>query len=209
MKQNAKQLLKRIKQNLKSVFFQKKRQPEPEQQIVGEEENNCYISRFREIIEFILKKRKIPYHSFAPILLDGGDAEQALLAAKLLGPDLNRLIILTNRPAYFAGYTDTMYEEHGLIVEVFPKDPQKMAELFAGASGCNMILDFEKTKERKEAVKFGKLIYLPIYKKRWESAGNLDIAVPIGYNTMIVRVSETVKTQPYLDKFEKAFYEKE
>ena len=209
MRQNPKQIISCLKQYFKHLFFQKKPQAEVLTHTDEEEESNCYIPLIREIIEFILKKRSISYHDFAPVLLDGGDAEPVLLAAKLLGPDLNRLIILTDRPAYFTDSTDNMYEEHGLIAEVFPKDPQKMAELFAGASGGTVILDFEKTRERTGAIKFGKLIYLPIYKKKWESAGNLDIAVPIGYNTMIVRVSETVKKQPYLDKFEKAFYENE
>ena len=209
MRQNPKQIISCLKQYFKHLFFQKKPRAEVLADADEEEESNSYIPLIREIMEFILNKRSISYRDFAPVLLDGGDAEAVLLAANLLGPDLNRLTILTDRPAYFTSYTDTMYEEHGLIVEVFPKTLQKMTEFFAGASSGTVILDFEKTRERTGTVKFGKLIYLPIYKKRWESAGNLDIAVPIGYNTMIVRVSETVKTQPYLDKFENAFYENE
>lgn len=174
-----------------------------------EEEGNPYLPRLREIIEIILKRRNIPYEQFAPVLIDGGDVQNTLLAAELLGRDLNRLTILTDRPAYFSVYTDNMYEEYGLIVEIFPKEPHKIAELCTESADANVILDLEEKKEQRNEIKFGRKIYIPVFKKRWERAGNLDIAVPIGYNTMIVRVSETVKEQPHLDKFEKAFYEKE
>ena len=46
-------------------------------------------------------------------------------------------------------------------------------------------------------------------KKALEDAGNLDITVPIGYNTVIVKNIKTVHKQPCYDKFEQAFYENE
>lgn len=170
---------------------------------------NPYIPQIREVMEQVLKSRRISYGQFAPVVIDGGDAEKTLLAAELLAQDLNKLTLLTDRPAYFEEYTDNMYEEQGLIVELLPKDADKIAGLATDAMQGNVILDFEEPEERSVNIKFGKKVYIPIYKKRWESAGNLDIAVPIGYNTLIVRVSETAKKQPFLDKFERAFYENE
>ena len=112
----------------------------------GSEEGNPYLPQIREIMEQILKKRKIPY----------GQAKLAALSGELQG---------------------------------------------------NVILDFEKPGDRGAEIKFGGKIYIPIFKRRWEAAKNLDIAVPIGYNTVTVKGCETVDKQPYRDKFEKAFYE--
>ena len=198
-----------IKKQFGQLFLQWRRQTETETAVPEEEEGNRYLPRIREIMEIILKRRSIPYEQFAPVLIDGGDVQNTLLVAELLSRDLNRLIILTDRPAYFKEYTDNMYEEYGLLAEVSPKEPQKIAELCADSADTNVILDLEEPGERKDEIKFGRKIYIPVFKKRWESTGNLDIAVPIGYNTVIARVSETAKEQPYPDKFEKAFYENE
>ena len=165
--------------------------------------------RTRQQEEELPQERRIPYNRFVPVLIDGKDSKHALMTAELLGRDLNRIVILTDNPAYFEDYADNMYEEQGLIAEILRKEPQKIAALSSEEVFGNVILDFEEKGERASDIKFGKKIYIPVFKRKWERAGNLDIAVPIGYNTMIVRVSETVKTQPYLDKFEKAFYENE
>ena len=155
----------------------------------GSEEGNPYLPQIREIMEQILKKRKIPYGQFSPIVIDGADSKETLMAVELLGKDLNRLLLLTDRPAYFEGRA-------------------KLAALSGELQG-NVILDFEKPGDRGAEIKFGGKIYIPIFKRRWEAAKNLDIAVPIGYNTVTVKGCETVDKQPYRDKFEKAFYENE
>ncbi len=162
------------------LFFRSEQQKE--EQVLQEEEGyeNPYLGQLRRIMEQILEQKKISYGQFAPVFLDGADSQYALWAANLLGRDLNRLTILTEHPAYF---------------ERFGK-------------GC-VILDFEKPGEGFGRILFEKKLYIPVFKKRWESAGNLDIAVPIGYNTMIVRGSEEEETQLYFDKFERAFYENE
>ena len=174
---------------------------------VEEEEGNPYLMQLREIMEYILNEKKIFYENFAPIIIDWSDSESTLLAAELLSPDLNRLVIVTDQPAYFERYADNMYEEQGLIVEIFPKSRQKLAELSEDTLAGNVILDFEEKEKRFPAVPFGGKLYIPIWKKPWESSGNLDIAVPIGYNTMIVRGIKTTKKQPCFDKFERAFYD--
>lgn len=191
------------------LFFRSGQQKE--EQVLQEEEGyeNPYLGQLRRIIEQILEQKKIPYGQFAPVFLDGNDSQYALWAADLLGRDLNRLTILTEHPAYFERFADNMYEEHGLIAEVFFKERRKLTEIISdGGKGC-VILDFEKPGEGFGRIRFEKKLYIPVFKKRWESAGNLDIAVPIGYNTMIVRGSEEEETQLYFDKFERAFYENE
>lgn len=178
---------------------------EPEEEKGG----NPYLPQIREIIEFILKKKNIPYEQFVPVIIDGEDSEHALAAIQLLSRDLNRLILLTDYPAYFENISERLYEEQGLIAEIFPKTVGKTAALQYDETLGNVILDFEEPKERTEDIKFGHKIYIPVFKKAWESAGNLDIAVPIGYNTVIVKDIKTVHKQPCLDRFEQAFYENE
>ena len=174
-----------------------------------EEENNPYLPQLKQIIRQVLKQKGIPYEQFSPILIDGGDSKDTLMAAKLLGGDLNRLAIVTDRPAYFEEYADSMYEEQGLITEIFCKDPLRMERLSWEENCGNVILDFEKKRDRSSLIKFGGKLYIPIFKRRWEEAGNLDIAVPIGYNIVTVRRSKEAEKNACLDKFERAFYENE
>ena len=191
------------------LFFRSEQQKE--EQVLQEEEGyeNPYLGQLRRIMEQILEQKKISYGQFAPVFLDGADSQYALWAANLLGRDLNRLTILTEHPAYFERFEDNMYEEHGMIAEVFFKERRKLTEIISDAGKGCVILDFEKPGEGFGRILFEKKLYIPVFKKRWESAGNLDIAVPIGYNTMIVRGSEEEETQLYFDKFERAFYENE
>ena len=108
------------------LFFRSGQQKE--EQVLQEEEGyeNPYLGQLRRIIEQILEQKKIPYGQFAPVFLDGNDSQYALWAADLLGRDLNRLTILTEHPAYFERFADNMYEEHGLIAEVFFKERRKL-----------------------------------------------------------------------------------
>lgn len=191
------------------MIFYRTRQQEEELPQENEEDKNPYLFQIREILEQILDKRRIPYNRFVPVLIDGKDSKHALMTAELLGRDLNRIVILTDNPAYFEDYADNMYEEQGLIAEILRKEPQKIAALSSEEVFGNVILDFEEKGERASDIKFGKKIYIPVFKRKWERAGNLDIAVPIGYNTMTVRESKMVEEQYYPDKFERAFYENE
>lgn len=174
-----------------------------------EERENPYLPHIREIIEQILEKKKIAYETFVPIIIDGENAEVTLEAMTHLGRDLNRLILLTSHPAYFTQYRDNMYEEQGLIIEIYPKTYRKISGLSHREMVGNVILDFEQSTERSQDIKFGSKIYIPIFKKTWESRGNLDIAVPIGYNTVIVSISKTEPKSLESDKFERAFYQQD
>ena len=73
----------------------------------------------------------------------------------------------------------------------------------------NVILDFEPNTSSSYGGTIRKKLYLPVFKRPWEDVGDLDIMVPIGYNTMTVRIRQTVKKPSYSDKFERAFYENE
>ena len=49
--------------------------------------------------------------------------------------------------------------------------------------------------------------YIPIHKKPWKQGENLDIMVPIGYNTVIVKSMHHQREKLGRDRFEEAFYE--
>ena len=49
--------------------------------------------------------------------------------------------------------------------------------------------------------------YIPIHKRPWKRGENLDIMVPIGYNTVIVKRIQEEKRKPRRDRFEEAFYD--
>lgn len=172
-------------------------------------DGNPYLPFLREIMEQILEKRNISYAQFSPIFIDGDDSKAPLLAAELLGRDLNRLTILTNRPAYFEEYADNMYEEQGLIAEFLPKNRETLSAIDTDRLRGNVILDFEPNTTSSYGGTIRKKLYLPVFKRPWEDVGDLDIMVPIGYNTMTVRIRQTVKKPSYSDKFERAFYENE
>ena len=178
----------------------------PEAEKSEEKRDNPFLPYIREILEKVLLEKKISYRDFFPVLIDGEEPEKTLFAAKELGEDLNRMAIFTDRPEYFENYRDMMYEEQGLIIEVFPKEKDRLSA-FLGS--CQVFLDFEWEEKLMFQALFGEKIYIPIFKKPWERAGNIDIALPIGYNTMIVSGINFEETRPVLDKFERAFYGKE
>lgn len=205
-RQRSNRLTFYVKRLIYHIWLSRKKQEDIPVDSGEEEILNPYLFQIREVMEQILEKRKISYEIFSPVILDGNDSEAALTAAELLAKDLNHLIILTDHPAYFENYADNMYEERGLLVEILPKDLSKTADFFSGETRGNVILDFEKPNEASVPVKFGKKIYIPVFKKKWEPVGNLDIAVPIGYNTMTVKSNGTESSLSYADKFERAFY---
>ena len=205
-RQRANRLAVYAKRWIYRILMRKKKQEHINVDLEEEESLNPYLFQIREIIEQILEKRNISYEVFSPVMIDGKDSEATLMAAELLAEDLNHLTILTDQPAYFENYADNMYEERGLLVEIFPKNLPKTADFSSDELQGNVILDFEKPKENSFRIKFGKKLYIPVFKKAWEPAGNLDIAVPIGYNTVIVKGKKTEKEISYFDKFERAFY---
>lgn len=174
-----------------------------------EEEDNPYLPWIREIVERVLQEKNISYRDFFPVLVDGEEPEKTLFTVKELAPELNRMAILTDDDAYFENFRDTIYENEGLIIEIFPRKGENLGSLMQRRDGEIVILDFEKEQNLINGRLFGDKLYIPIFKRKWERVGNIDIAVPIGYNTLIIRGIDKIKQQPVLDKFERAFYDKE
>lgn len=153
------------------------------------EPDNPYVDQIRDILGEVLKTRGLSYGRMQLVVIDGETdsycigEEQILTALNLLGEDLNSLCICTERPDFFQEYGERMYQEHGLLVTFLPKKDMVVPE-------NGVVLDFEKQgKLYRELLREG-ILYLPIYKKRWQKAQNLDILVPIGYNTVTVKIQK-------------------
>ena len=69
-----------------------------------------------------------------------------------------------------------------------------------------VILDFEWEGAYRTEMICAAATYIPIHKKPWKQGENLDIMVPIGYNTVIVKSRQNKKKKPVRDRFEEAFY---
>lgn len=179
--------LKRIFERVAEYFCKKKTEVKEEE---AAEEGNPFLPRLREILEKILEIYGMEYRTFCPLLLDTDtlpesmlDEDDVELVLEQISTDLNFLKIATNRPAYFAPYIERMYEDTGLVVQL-EEDEEVSLE------GVNVIIDMERKgncyyRYMKEGV-----LYIPVYKRPWsyvKMLENLDISVPIGYNTVIVK----------------------
>lgn len=148
---------------------------------------NPYLNKLRMILEQILEQYHMSYREFHPLLIDTDTPPESMLdeddVATVLGQiseDLNFLQIVTDRPAYFMEYIERMYEDTGLVVLISEKE-----EL--SAAGVNVVLDMEQTGGCRSQYIRDEIRYIPLYKKNWKQADNLDIYIPIGYNTVIVK----------------------
>lgn len=147
-------------------------------------QNPC-ISQMHPILMRIIEQKKISYQNLEPVIIDAeegldGDSDDIQIVLSGLTEGLNYLLLITDRPDSYTYFMDRMYEENGLIVQHISKSARK------GACG-NLILDFERSGGMSaESMACPDAIYLPIYKKPWEISENLDIIVPVGYNTLVV-----------------------
>lgn len=162
----------------------------------------------------IIDEEAESFHYFEPV-----DVKEVL---EQVSDELNFLTIYTDRPAYFFEFAEKMYEENGLIVRLFWKN-----ELKSSSVSCNrtVILDFEWEGRCHNGLIGPGRYYIPIHKKRWlyafekeeegerqfvpQTAENLDIIVPIGYNTMTVKGMKNRQRRRNADRFEAAFYGEE
>lgn len=161
--------------------------PGPEEE---SQDGNPFLPKLREILESILEQYGRDYRTFSPLLLDTDtlpesmlDEDEVELVLEQISKDLNFLKIVTSRPAYFYPYIERMYEDTGLVVQI-----EGMEEI--SFQGVNVILDMEKKGNCHYRYMKEGILYIPIYKRPWSKVkkpGNLDISVPIGYNTVIVK----------------------
>lgn len=135
------------------------------------------------------------------------EEDTVLALLEQLEDSLNFLTILTDRPAYFFPFVERMYEENGLVVSLFCKEKMEKQKVSHGRH--RLILDFEKKGKCYDFFMTPQNDYIPIYKKTWQIAENLDITVPIGYNTVIVKNTKNQGQKPMRDRFEEAFYKKD
>lgn len=180
------------------------------------EKSHIFFRAPEIILNEILKEKHQSLRTIELLIIDEDEKEEeisifeeetVLAILEHLQNQLNFLTILTNRPAYFYPFAEKMYEENGLIVSIFPKG--KIEKRKGSYETSKMILDFEK-----EGSCYGFFMtpgnyYIPIYKKTWQIAENLDIKVPIGYNTVIVKSTILQEQKPKRDRFEEAFYKKD
>lgn len=190
-------------------------------------DNPC-IPYLRTVVEAVLGEKGISYREFYPVVLDfdeealrrefsdeeSGDIliyelEREILRLERqissvlgqLAPGLNRMMIRTARPAYFADFCEKMFEDEGLVVEL-----SDVAERTFPAG--SFVLDLGLWGEFPVSYLRPDISYLPIYRKPWEIAGNLDILAPIGYNTVIVKGAAGARYVSAEDRFEQEFYRK-
>ena len=126
-----------------------------------------------------------------------------------LGPELNSLTIYTNRFNYFAEFVKQMDEEYGLIVVLLSKKGKRMTGLMQSACDRGLVLDFEWKGQNKLNGIDARCAYVPIHKKPWKVAENLDILVPFSYNTVIVKSRYTKDKKFVNDRFDEGFYRDE
>lgn len=200
--------------------------------------SNLFLRDFCPIFLGILKEKRINPAQVEVEIIDeepesGGIFEPADVREVLeqLADELNFLTIYTERPAYFFEFAETMYEENGLVVMLFPKDklrragnvssqsgesrygqmqicslPEETGQKMRQAKACQLVLDFEWEGECYSGQMRPGRYYIPIHKKPWKIGENLDITIPIGYNTVIVKDIQNQRKKPWGDRFEEAFY---
>ncbi len=163
----------------------------------------------------IIDEEDESYSNFEPV-----DVKDVL---EQFSEHLNNLTIFTDRPEYFMQFVETMYEENGLIVSLLSKEELGMKTFgHSRRRERKVTLDFEWEGGCYKRLICPERYYIPIHKKKWvyadaesvqqhrfviESRQNLDIIVPIGYNTMTVKGISEKKRNPNWDRFEAAFYE--
>lgn len=146
---------------------------------------NPFVMYMHKIISSVIFQKEIPYQCLELIIIDAEedcdqDDNDVHTVLYDLDDRLNYLLIVTDRPERYKIFIDEMYEENGLIVQQMPKSACRQVR-------GNVILDFERGSRFLEKSKVSaNAIYLPVYKRPWEISENLDILVPVGYNTLVV-----------------------
>lgn len=197
--------------------------------------SNRFLRDFRPVFLAILKEKAIDPAQLEVEIIDEEPDSDGIFeptgvreVLEQLAEELNFLTIYTERPAYFFEFAETMYGENGLVVMIFPK--KRLQSAFRYGQKVNskqmrmcsveedigekarfmeapqLVLDFEW----EGSCYFGQMrqgrYYIPIHKKPWKTGENLDIIIPIGYNTVIVKDMQNKQEKPGRDRFDEAFY---
>ena len=182
--------------------------------------SNRYLRDFTPIFMELLKEKGIAVQKLNLEVIDEESERESIFEPAgidevlwQLADHLNYLTIYTERPKHFEEFADTVYTENGLMTVLIPKSKLR-EDMRSGQEGKKqvdfsmekLVLDFEWNGPCYFGVmKTGK-DYIPIHKKPWKIAENLDIIVPFGYNTVIVKSRQNKKKKPGRDRFEEAFY---
>ncbi len=126
-----------------------------------------------------------------------------------LSADINALTIYTDRRELFLEFAERSYEEYGLLVVMAPKKEQRRTMRPQSDERLSVVLDFEWRGKCYNLSSEYCAGYIPIRKKPWEMRKNLDILVPFGYNTVIVKGKHTNDKRFVRDRFDEGFYRDE
>lgn len=183
---------------------------------------NVYLRDFVPVLHEILKEKKMSLQNLHLEIIDEETEKQSIFepagvdeVLEQLSEQLNYLTIYTERPEHFADFAKEIYEENGLMILLYGK--KELKRVVAGSyppendrkRTDTLVLDFEWDGNCYFTVLAQGKNYIPIYKKPWKIAENLDIIVPFGYNTVIVKSRQIRNKKPVRDRFEEAFYSAE
>ena len=177
---------------------------------------NPYLVDFAPIFFSVLKEKGVNPAKVELVIFDEEADEHhpferagVLDVLDQLSGDINALTICTDRPEHFFDFAESACEESGLLVVILPKRMQNshMRQRLAGMT--EVILDFEWRGSCYNQRKGDCGGYIPIHKKTWGMQENLDILVPFGYNTVIVKGNRTNDKIFVSDRFDEGFYRDE
>ena len=176
--------------------------------------SNPFLADFTPVFHGILKAGGLSEKQLELVVIDEETENFSLFeradvkdVLNQLGGELNLLTIYTDRFAYFSEYARRMYEENGLLVMLFSK--KELSREKGSKTGEKLILDFEWEGTCHTFLMGPTKCYIPIHKKPWKIAENLDIIIPVGYNIVIVKNNNPEGNRPQKDRFEAAFYQKD
>ena len=177
---------------------------------------NPYLVDFTPIFFSIIKEKGINPAKVELIIFDEEADEyrpferaDVLDVLNQLCNSINALTIYTDRPEIFSEFVEQIYEESGLLTTIAPKKAQKKVVQHQSQGMTGVILDFEWRGTCYQSGRGDCTGYIPIHKKPWEMRENLDILVPFGYNTVIVKGKHTNDKRFVRDRFDEGFYRDE
>ena len=177
---------------------------------------NPYLVDFAPIFFSVLKEKGMNPAKVELIIFDEETDEHhpferagVLDVLNQLSGDINALTICTDRPEYFLEFIESTYEETGLLAVIVPKRMQNRPIQQRSAGMTGVILDFEWRGDCYGQCRGDCSGYIPIHKKTWGMQENLDIMVPFGYNTVIVKGNSTNDKIFVSDRFDEGFYRDE